>query len=122
MQELCAPLREAATTSTPVECSDGYERDIVPIVAAWLGDREEHELIASIVKVQYNTLLIIAYFCIWLIETYFVPWILLTFCVTTSGSQTVRLVRSQKTSWTATSRSTHATKVGLLGRCTMPRC
>lgn len=54
MQVLCASLRQAASESTLVECSDGYERDICPVVAAWLGDREEHELIASIVKVQYK--------------------------------------------------------------------
>ena len=34
-----------------VKCSDGFQRDICPMVAAWLGDREEHELVASIVKV-----------------------------------------------------------------------
>lgn len=43
---------EAFEDDCPVQCSDGYTRDICPIVAAWLGDREEHELVASIVKVD----------------------------------------------------------------------
>ena len=46
------PLVAAAAEAPKVECSDGFTRNIVPLVAAWLGDREEHETVASLVKVQ----------------------------------------------------------------------
>jgi hypothetical protein len=46
------PLVAAAEESPKVECSDGFTRKIVPLVAAWLGDREEHETVASLVKVK----------------------------------------------------------------------
>ena len=49
---LMETVNAAFNTECQVECSDGYTRDICPLVAAWLGDREEHELIASIIKVQ----------------------------------------------------------------------
>ena len=44
-------LVEAGTDGVQLDCADGFSRKVVPLVAAWLGDREEHEVIASIVKV-----------------------------------------------------------------------
>ena len=48
---ICEGLKEAFESGVEVNCSDGYTRMIAPLVAAWLGDREEHEIIAGVVKV-----------------------------------------------------------------------
>ena len=50
---LCKGLVTAAAESVQVDCSDGFTRQIVPLVAAWLGDREEHEIISAVVKVEH---------------------------------------------------------------------
>ena len=48
------PVIKAHNDGMEVRCSDGFVRDCCPIVAAWLGDREEHELITAIVKVKID--------------------------------------------------------------------
>lgn len=45
-------INEAFDQDCHVKCSDGFVRNICPIVATWLGDREEHQIIASIVAVS----------------------------------------------------------------------
>ena len=50
---ICKDLVKAAETPLKVDCSDGFTRNIVPLVAAWLGDREEHEIISAVVKVKF---------------------------------------------------------------------
>jgi hypothetical protein len=46
------PLVDAVEDPPKVDCADGFTRTIVPLVAAWLGDREEHETITAVVKVR----------------------------------------------------------------------
>jgi hypothetical protein len=46
------PLVDAVEDPPKVDCADGFTRTIVPLVAAWLGDREEHETITAVVKVS----------------------------------------------------------------------
>jgi hypothetical protein len=48
---LCASLKEAFNNPETIECCNGFCRKIRPLVAAWLGDREEHEVISQVVKV-----------------------------------------------------------------------
>ena len=47
-----ASIVDLGTEGELTECVDGYNRIVVPLVAAWLGDREEHEVISSMVKVN----------------------------------------------------------------------
>ena len=49
---LCKSLKEAFDNPETIECNDGWCRKIRPLVAAWLGDREEHEVISQVVKVK----------------------------------------------------------------------
>lgn len=51
---LTASIKEAFETSIPVLCADGLVRQVKPVVASWLGDRQEHEKICSIVQVWIN--------------------------------------------------------------------
>ncbi len=48
-------LVEAGTVGVQLDCADGFSRKVVPLVAVWLGDREEHKVIAFIVKVTVFT-------------------------------------------------------------------
>jgi hypothetical protein len=50
--EMFKELVDSGMEGMEVACSDGFTRTVVPIVAAWLGDREEHEIIATLVKVK----------------------------------------------------------------------
>jgi hypothetical protein len=47
-------VNEAFDIECQVKCSDGFVRNISPMVAAWLGDREEHQVIASVVAVRHT--------------------------------------------------------------------
>jgi hypothetical protein len=53
----CNHLKEAFATGVPVKCADGKVRMVKPIVALWLGDREEHEVLCSLVSVSPTRLL-----------------------------------------------------------------
>ncbi len=43
---------QAAEENPEMECSDGFTRKIVPLAAAWLGNREQHKVMAGIVNVE----------------------------------------------------------------------
>jgi hypothetical protein len=48
---LCASLKAAFENPEWIECNDQICRKIRPLVAAWLGDREEHEVVSQVIKV-----------------------------------------------------------------------
>ena len=52
----CQHIEEAFKTGVPVMCADGKVRMVKPIVALWLGDREEHEIVCSVVSVSETLL------------------------------------------------------------------
>ena len=51
IKELCTSLKSAFDNPETIICNDGWCRTIRPLVAAWLGDREEHEVISQVIKV-----------------------------------------------------------------------
>ena len=51
VKEIFSPLVDAYKSPRFAKCSDGFTRKSVPLVAAWLGDREEHEVVCSMIKV-----------------------------------------------------------------------
>ncbi len=53
MQIMFASNVDLGTKGELTECVDGYNWIVVPLVAAWLGDQEEHEVISSMVKVSH---------------------------------------------------------------------
>ena len=55
VEEVCKPLVAAYEDTPLVRCSDGFARRICPLVAAWLGDREEHEVVCSMIKVSITS-------------------------------------------------------------------
>lgn len=52
---LTESIKEAYIEGTPVKCADGNIRIVKPIVANWLGDRDEHEVVCGIVSVRFQT-------------------------------------------------------------------
>ena len=54
VETIFKPLVDAYDDSPYVKCADGFTRRICPLVAAWLGDREEHEVVCSMIKVRIN--------------------------------------------------------------------
>ena len=64
IKELCKSLKSAFDNPETIVCNDGWCRTIRPLVAAWLGDREEHEVISQVIKVM-ETCLKHAWVCSW---------------------------------------------------------
>ena len=48
---VCRNLVDNFKKGETILCADGYVRTIKPLVAAWLGDREEHQVLTNAIQV-----------------------------------------------------------------------
>ena len=50
---ICRNLVTSFKDEELILCADGYVRNIKPLVAAWLGDREEHQVLTNAIQASY---------------------------------------------------------------------